>query len=858
MSKSRRSPSRARVREKPGRIAPFLANVSLAAWLLALAVIPAYFNIQSSANFEPDKAALMRWLALAAAGPWLMARMREKKRISRPRGLPGLLLLLAATAAVSTLTGVDAVTGFWGNADRGYGLLSIWAGLGLTWAAYELTRRGLGWRLVDAALFGSVIPAFYGLIQVLGFDPVRGSATSFVLGQRAAGSLGNPLFLGDFLLLAIILAAARGFAGPRLRGWSRWAWLALMLVFVMALAATGSRSALFGALAALATLFFAWGRLSGRRNMQLLAWLTIATGGGLLLVAWFAPQWLPSRLGDLFASGGTGGQRLLFWQAVIDLFRREPRWLFLGLGPDALAFRLAPHLPAAIAHYEPDWAFRIPDRAHTLLLDGIAVWGVLGQVVWTAFYAAVMARVLPQWRIGRMSLSWLAPMLGAWILALAVALLAGWAMAALGYAAGLLLGAWLVLLLAPNHRSTTGKSGQSTNALGPFLLAALAGHWLLLAFSFSTHAADLLLALILGLAWAGPDLAAKKEASQDARRMEPKLGLGLASPRVAAAAAAAFAFSLSAAGISALPLWLAAVAFLLLLSLAYAFAPSRMVSSSASFVLTFVLPILLLLPAIWLNRFPGLSAWLAYAWFWLWLWAQLFALARAFSPPSSLPRPSARVAVFSLSLLALSSLAFALPVFGDIAYKSAILSPWNAAARERYMKRAFFLSPHDHILAAGVVPTEELTLPADASLAHPQAQRIMALYERAINVQPLAPEPPAAYAEWLRGRTAVDPTAADKARAMYERALALSPNNIQTRNGLALLKAATGDPDGAIVDLQALLILDPLYGPTYLNLAQLQWLQGDVDAARATLKRGAERVFWWPDLQKALAETLSP
>jgi len=113
---------------------------------------------------------------------------------------------------------------------------------------------------------------------------------------------------------------------------------------------------------------------------------------------------------------------------------------------------------------------------------------------------------------------------------------------------------------------------------------------------------------------------------------------------------------------------------------------------------------------------------------------------------------------------------------------------------------------------------------------------------------------PAAYAEWLRQRALVDQTAIPLAFEQFNRTLELSPNDIRTRNRLALLRWQSGDAEGAIDDLTALLAVDPLYGPTYLNLAMVQRSQGDEDAARVTLQAGGIHVPWWPDLQYALEE----
>lgn len=150
--------------------------------------------------------------------------------------------------------------------------------------------------------------------------------------------------------------------------------------------------------------------------------------------------------------------------------------------------------------------------------------------------------------------------------------------------------------------------------------------------------------------------------------------------------------------------------------------------------------------------------------------------------------------------------------------------------------------------------TEQQLAPTTAGLDSADSQRITALYQRAMSAQPLAPEPVAAYAEWLRQRSQYDLAAIPLAYQFFERTLALSPNDIGARNRLALHRWQNGDVEVAIDELEALLLVDPLYGPTYLNLAAIQHAQGDVLAAQATLETGAARVPWWPDLQQALED----
>ena len=202
--------------------------------LIMVAVTPVFFNIQSSTSFEPDKAALLRGLAAAGmialvwgrkhAG-WSGVRRRQEDLDVPGTGyrVPGLLQQmredlgislwvlagLVAATALSTAVSVDPITSLWGNYDRAYGLLAVAAGVAITLLMYAGCRAGAMWLIVDAALLGAGAPVLYALLQVLGYDPVIARSVSFVLGQRASATLGNPLFLADYLLLALMLAGAR-------------------------------------------------------------------------------------------------------------------------------------------------------------------------------------------------------------------------------------------------------------------------------------------------------------------------------------------------------------------------------------------------------------------------------------------------------------------------------------------------------------------------------------------------------------------------------------------------------------------------------------------------------------------------
>jgi tetratricopeptide (TPR) repeat protein len=710
------------------------------ALLLALAGIPALFNIHSGASFEPDKAAVLILLAAVAGADLLLGAAsrgpRPRPRIMR-QPAQALLAGLAAWAMLITLTSIDPVTSLWGNYYRAYGLLTLLAGLIFLLTARQMTQAGLHWLLIDAILLGAVIPLTYGLLQLLSLDPVRGMGVSFPLGQRASSTLGNPLYLGDYLLLTLFLALPRRLLHPPAAKLPRRILEIFILLLLLLLGLTFSRSAYLGLLIAASVALILW-RMKRRAGPARLASssLVLLAGAAALLLGSALLVWLWPRL----QHGGTLQQRWLIWQAALNLMRSRPRAWLLGLGFDTLPLALAPHLSPTLAHFEPDFIFRIPDRAHAWPLDALVAGGV-------------------PWLLG-----------------------------------------WLVLGLLALTRLLRSK-----HALAPWLAALLLGRATLLLVSFPTHAPDLLGWAILGMALG---LSAQKTIS-------PAPAVTLDALVVMAAWMAAFGFI--AAWPGGLFLWLMALP--LLIALRHALAPeSTLALTSPLFYAA--------LPAILLNQHGGMGSWLA----WILLMVWIVAMAWQQWPQH---RAGWQMALIAVMLVLITG-----PRLGDIAYKTALLSS-HTDEREQALAAALRLAPYDHIMAAGVAWSNTQRAATQPHARESRTAAISQLYERAMQAQPLAPEPAAAYARWLSDQQA------SHADAAFEHALSLSPHDIQLLNDRAIFWAATGRSAAAIDELERLLMLAPRYGPTYRHLAQLYREIGDPAAADAVEQQGRAQTPWW-------------
>ncbi|MBI2939054.1 MAG: O-antigen ligase family protein, partial [Chloroflexi bacterium] len=310
-------------------------------------------------------------------------------------GLPAAVSLLLGSYLLSTALSVDPLVSLMGSFDRQQGLITLVSYLAgfaavAAWMRTPVQRD----RFASVLALASVPVSLYGLLQRAALDPIRWYDADQFFASRAASTLGQPVFLGGYLVLALPITVALLTDCRRRRAlWS--------LVFgaqVLALLWTQSRGPLLGACGALVLLFVLLA--VDRRDWRYipLAGLAIAVTGALLVGL---PDPVSSALGiSRYAeigetADGTGRIRLLFWEGTVSLLGASSigRWL-VGHGPETLAALFAHVYPAGLALYEG--LDRPVDRSHNILLDGLIQTGVLGVVATWLVIASVLGRAIGQ------------------------------------------------------------------------------------------------------------------------------------------------------------------------------------------------------------------------------------------------------------------------------------------------------------------------------------------------------------------------------------------------------------------------------------------------------------------------------
>jgi tetratricopeptide (TPR) repeat protein len=210
-------------------IATWCERIIEGGWLLALVLIPSYFNLLSSRHFEPDKATSLRAIVLVMAAAGIIRALemsgRSAPRPAAPAGegifkrawrrlnsiplaLPA--LVYALVFIFSTFTSVVPGTSFWGSYQRLQGTYTNLSYIALAaMIVVTLRRREQLERLITVAILGSLPAIGYGLVQHNQIDPLpwKGDVVS-----RVASTMGNSIFVAAYLIMIVPFALWRAIA----------------------------------------------------------------------------------------------------------------------------------------------------------------------------------------------------------------------------------------------------------------------------------------------------------------------------------------------------------------------------------------------------------------------------------------------------------------------------------------------------------------------------------------------------------------------------------------------------------------------------------------------------------------------
>ncbi len=162
---------------------------------------PLLFSSEFMFPFITTKTFYFRLLVEIALLLYLILLLYDTSFLPRMSPLSWAIIAYLGILVAASLFGVNPYRSFWGNIERGEGLLTIlhvFAWWFLVIALFQ-KKRLLG-SLLWVAFSVSILEALYGLLQIINVQWVI-----FGGAGRVGGTIGNPAFLAAFLLLGMVI-----------------------------------------------------------------------------------------------------------------------------------------------------------------------------------------------------------------------------------------------------------------------------------------------------------------------------------------------------------------------------------------------------------------------------------------------------------------------------------------------------------------------------------------------------------------------------------------------------------------------------------------------------------------------------
>ncbi|MDI6733315.1 MAG: O-antigen ligase family protein [Planctomycetota bacterium] len=875
------------------KIGLFCDKVIEGCWIAALVVAPLFLNFHTSITFDPDKSILVRSIALLMLTAFIIRKMERADSPTGTRHLLIIPLLLALSYLISTFLSVLPAGSWWGSYSRGQGTYSLMGYFVIFFiTAMSLRTKAQLERMLVTITLTSIPIIIYGFAQKLKLEPLNWDADFSI---RIASTLGNPIFLGSYLILVIPVMVYLLICSKNTL--SRIFHLLLLVSALVCLLLTESRGPLLG----LILTVFVFVVLSGLVfRKKYLAWgsymvVTVLIGFFIILAIPQGPlEGLKPKMGRLSRmfepKEGAAQVRLLIWEGIIKMVQSDYYRAIVGYGPETMFVPYHKYCPAELITSENRITF--PDRAHNEFFDTIITTGLTGSFIYLLLFVSVMFYVfqslgLLQNKTDRfvfIASQIIFVMVGVFV----PILLKKAVFLAIGVPAGIIIAGvfYLFYKLAPSPSplpigERVGVRGDPNSSLLVIaLFSAILGHFLETQFGIALTAARtylyFYLAVIIVLISRGMEETTEKKGTSPIPTPK-KADLTISFIILLILSITAFDFvttqlSNENLGLFFRAITIIAISWLIYLVFCYIFYRSFILTAlvSAVMLLLFIGILLSFLPPL---HIPTKTVHILY----LWVFANIILLSwclpgqqsrqggTTFPASAVLPRP-----VYLLILAAVFILILVTninPTKGDIIYKIGSgqekEKQWEVSLK--YYEDAIRLSVDkgNYYGACARVSLEKYYREKEPKMKAQWRERCQGYLIRSINYDALNPTRNANLARFYRvlGRESVDINKRNahfrEAIKYYETACNLSPQHPVLRNESGELYHEMGDFSSAINQYNIALLISPEFSETYSHLGDAYLEKKDItNALKNYLESARIQAKAFPDLRDPNQEAM--
>ncbi len=295
---------------------------------------------------------------------------------------------------VASVFGVDPYRSFWGNIERGEGLLTLYHLFALFFIVAQVlkTRKSFEW-LLHAMGLVTLIVSIYGLRQFLGDEGVINTG-----GERLTATIGNAAFFAGYLLFGIFLSL--WFAVTRRNLWIRALYVVVGLFELFILIQTETRGAFIGLVAGiLVALIIAFLTSKNRRHKTAMISIVLLMGLSTVFVwtqkdaDFVQNSGILKRLTTISFDDITTQSRLLTWDSSWRGLKDRP---ILGYGWENynIAFNKYFHPEIYRDRGSQIWF----DRAHNIIFDISVTSGISGLLAYLSIFVLSVLALYKNYR----------------------------------------------------------------------------------------------------------------------------------------------------------------------------------------------------------------------------------------------------------------------------------------------------------------------------------------------------------------------------------------------------------------------------------------------------------------------------
>lgn len=333
------------------------------------------------------KISVVYWITLSMISiltlnkePYLCVRDKSEK----------LIFIYLATLMLSTFNSLEISISIWGSPEREEGLLAICAYI----IIFILTKRYYKFNKKHLYLFiiASTIVSLYGTLQYFGFDPIPKDYLRGSWSGRAYSTMGNPNFLGAYLVLVLPIVIYSYIKTKRN------VFLLCTSLIYFSLLCTMTRGSWIGfGFSLLIIVFFSFKHKGDRTNIYILiAILSIAT----IMFNFISDNYFISRFISIFGDFKTtidmetgyeksGAGRMFIWNKTLVILKDYP---LFGVGIDNLYLEFNNRFGKEI--FETFGYNVLVDKAHNEYLHIAVTTGIPSLVIYLVFLREIIKKGL--------------------------------------------------------------------------------------------------------------------------------------------------------------------------------------------------------------------------------------------------------------------------------------------------------------------------------------------------------------------------------------------------------------------------------------------------------------------------------